>query len=100
MTTAEKVEALHSTLNSAGWQQVIKPALAGAIGGATQMWSSGVRVKGDEQLTDEGLKQRVVALKWVQDWEKTYVKLVEQLDQMNDIVEQTEPAKEGGSPYD
>lgn len=100
MTTTEKVEALQGTLNSAGWQKIIKPALEGAIGGATQMWLNGVRAKGDEQLTDEGIKQRIVALKWVQGWEGTYVKLVEQLEQMNELAVQTEPAKEGGSPYD
>jgi hypothetical protein len=100
MTAQEKVEALQVTLNSAGWLNVIRPALNGAINGATQMWLNGSRVKGDEQLTDEGLKQRIVALRWVQGWEVSYAKLVDQLEQVNEHLAQTEPAREGGSPYD
>lgn len=96
---SEKADALAHTIGSAGWQKVIKPALSGAIAVATEQWLSGERNKGEEHLTDNELKQRVMALKWVASWERTYKSLAEQVDAMNRVAEGTKPATEGGSPY-
>jgi hypothetical protein len=96
---AETVDMLAGTLGTAGWQKVIKPALLGAIAVATDQWSTGTRLKEDTNVSDEGLKQRVAALKWVLGWDKSYKLLAEQVDAMNQVAAQTEPATEGGTPY-
>ena len=99
MTADERQEALGVTFQTKGWQEVIVPALASEIGVALEEWASGKRTKQDEGVTDEGLKQRVRALKWMLGWPENYKRTAEQLAAEKKVAEETEPPSEGGSPY-
>ena len=99
MTAEEKIEALGVTFSTKGWQDVIAPALNMAIAASVHAWSSGQRVKGEEAVTDEGLKQRVVALKWMQAWEANRKLLVDQVEAVRQNAEATEPANDTRGPY-
>lgn len=99
LSKSEKIDALRSTLMSAGWQKVIKPALEVAIAQTTNAVMANARSKEDEGLDDAALKQRVNALGWVLGWERKYQNLVDQLEQLETARTQTEPVDSGGSPY-
>lgn len=99
MTPEGYVEALGSTLQSAGWLEILKPALKKEIDDVTDMWLTGKRLKSDPHVTDEGLKQRIVALKWMLSWEDNYKRTVERLVQDRQVAAQTEPAVDGRALY-
>lgn len=94
-----KIEALRTMVASAGWIKVLKPALVDVIASTQAQWMGNFRAKGEENLTDEALKCRAAALSWVLAWERKYVQLVDQLEELRALQEKTEPPAEGGSPY-
>ena len=99
MNTEEKVSALRHTLTSRGWVDVIKPALIATIAGAEQEWLSGTRGTGREKVTDEMLRQTIMDMRWMLAWERQADKLVKELETLEALRRETEPAAEGGSPY-
>ena len=99
MTPEERQEALGVTFQTKGWQEVIVPALAREIGTALDEWSTGRRTEEDKNVTDEGLKQRTRALKWMLAWPESYKRTAAQLSAEKKVVEDTEPESEGGTPY-
>lgn len=99
LSLERKAQLLGEMINSGGWIKVVKPALEKQVEVAVDMWSTGRRTKVDESVSDEGLKQRVAALKWMLSWEKSYKNAVEQLAQSQALAGATEPAEEGRALY-
>ena len=99
MNTEDKIGALKSTLGSRGWVDVIKPALLAAINGSQQEWLSGARGQGREKISDDMLRGNIISMQWMLGWERQAEKLVKELETLEDMRRQTEPASEGGSPY-
>lgn len=99
VTREERLDFLNQMLKTRGWQEIVKPALLTAIQNNTDKWLSGSRAESEAGLTDESLKERIRALRWVLEWEKTKQALVDELQQMEELAMQTEPASEGGGPY-
>jgi hypothetical protein len=99
MTTQEKIDALKHTLTTRGWIDVIRPALIAAINTAEQQWLTGARPTAEANVTDEALKGRVIAFRWLLGQERQMAGLVAQLEAVEKLAAETEPAIEGGSPY-
>ena|SRR3990172_5744012 len=100
MTQEEKLDALKQVFISRGWIDVMKPALQAAIASAEEEWLTGARAVGREKVTDDMLRGQIIGLKWVLGQERAAKALVEQLEQIAQLQRETEPAKEGGSPYE
>ena len=77
---------------------MIRPALEMVIAQTTRALISGLRAEGDK-VTDDNLKGRIIALEWVKRWEVRCEESVIELEQLESVKRDTEPATEGGSPY-
>jgi hypothetical protein len=99
MTTAERAEALQNTLTTRGWVDVIKPTLQAAIANLVQQWKTGARPEGEANVSDNDLKQRIIALEWVLDWDNKLARIVEQLEQSNWFKAQTEYVEGESAPH-
>ena len=99
LSPEEKREALRTLFSTRGWKEVLRPALEDVIDGTTKQWMGNMRIKGEENLPDEALKQRAAALTWVLSWERKYKELVNQLEELQKQREPAEPPAAGGSPY-
>jgi len=75
LTLQEKAQALSVTVTSRGWIDVIAPALDQQIEDCIDDWKTG---KSAEGLSDEQLKQRVLALEWLKGWTRTAESLANQ----------------------
>ena len=99
LDTSQKIDALKHLFSSRGWRDVLRPALVAAIGSAQAEWLTGKRNTGNETVSDEGLKQRIIALRWLVEQERSANTLIQQLEQIEEMQKATVPAIEGGSPY-
>ena len=102
MTTGERIDALNSMFSSRGWIDVVEPALVLMIEQYTLQLITSTRPKGkdgDPVLSDEALKNRILAFQWVQDWKKIKATLVEQVEAAQAMKDRTPPVDEGGGPY-
>lgn len=93
MPREEKVNMLRGMVHHVGWQHIFKPAVRGLIDKTTAHVMTGTREKGEENISDEALKQRALALSWILSWETRYVELAQQLHIQNQIVAATEPGE-------
>ena len=78
---------------------IIRPALLAAIATAREAWETGSRPENDK-TSDENLKGRITALRWVLEWERRRETLLDDLQTAEQLARQTEPGKQGGNPYD
>lgn len=99
MTTEERLEALQHTFMTRGWKEVLYPALELAAEATTNELVTGARAKGRERMTDDMLRGQIIAMRWMLGQVTNAKTLLEQLEQVDKVRQETEPASEGGSPY-
>lgn len=95
----DRIRQLSETLRTEGWRLIIKPRLETLIKGYERNWLTGTRRKGDEQLSDEGLKQRIFMARWMLEWEGRLVSIVKGVELSDTLQEMTEVEEEGRGPY-
>jgi hypothetical protein len=94
-----RIEALSVTLRTKGWLEVMKPEAEKRIAKLVDQLLGAPRSPDTEGLSDEGLKQQVLALRWILGWENICEEAQKRLAQMDEIEARTEPPSTGGSPY-
>jgi hypothetical protein len=95
----DKLEALNVTLQSAGWLNVMKPALERELADVYIAWSGGERTSLTRGLSDEALKQYAASVHRLLGWEDIAKRAASRQREQRQMEEQTEPPIEGGNPY-
>ncbi len=90
LSREDKIEALRDMLARDGWREVVKPHLEAEVARLEQSWLNGTRRKGEEALTDEGIKQRVWTMAWILGWDRRLESLVNIQTQEDEMRAKTE----------
>lgn len=93
-----RIEALSHTLHTAGWLEVMKPEAEKRIGRLMDELLGAPRGEDTKGLSDEGLKQQILALRWILGWEGICKQAMARLAELDQMEAATEPPSEGGSP--
>jgi len=93
------LESLKGTDDLLITQKEVDPALELAAEATTNELVTGARAKGRERMTDDMLRGQIIAMRWMLGQVTNAKTLLEQLEQVDKVRQETEPASEGGSPY-
>ncbi len=100
MTLEERITALAGTLTSRGWLDIIIPALEAGITTADEQLMNGIRPKGQEKVSDDMLKGRILAFRWILGWKDRQKLLIEQLDAIERLRRETDAVDGELGPFD
>lgn len=99
MERTKEIELLRDLLGRDGWSRVVKPRLQGLMASLERHWLNNTRPKGSENLSDEGLKNRIYMIVWMLEWEDRLANLLELQATDDELTRIKIDEGEGGSPY-